>query len=528
MSSVKIRKIPFVFVISLVLVVTVCVYSYVEQNVGTASIVLFLTGALLLLFCLIHKIKSKSKHGNLGVYQWRRTSFLSVITLLSIICLVGVNYASLKSPYRWDVTRYDQHTLSQATVDFIKGIEKPIELVVFYVGLPPQYLEDLLKEYERVSDGKITVKVTDPIEDISYAAKFGNVISGKERKLIAVAGGERKDVDFSDSPLSEEQVTNALVRVARETRKVYFLTGHGEYSTTSEDNEGMSQFADLLNANNMSASDLMLGITNKIPDDCDVLIVAGPRSNLSNGEIALIQRYLERGGDALFLIENTVITSPDVALTAEQRDKNPSLNGLLNGWGIHVGSDIVVDLASHVGGDVGSPATRNYIDHEAITRGLDYTFYVRPRSISVLENRRSTIKLAPIALTATKEKSWAETNRNLNVNYDVGVDFPGPVPISYLAWEEKENGDESDTRLITFTDADFLSNAYLSQYSNSAMGINVVNWLSELDYTVLADNRIAEVERLDLTSKQKRLIAALLFLMPLFAGLAGILVWFRR
>ena len=166
--------------------------------------------------------------------------------------------------------------------------------------------------------------------------------------------------------------------------------------------------------------------------------------------------------------------------------------------------------------------------HKAITAGLDYTFYVRPRSIAVLEERRATIKLAPIVLTASKEKSWAETNGTLDIHFDEGVDRPGPVPISFVIWEVMEEGEASDTRIIAFTDADFLTNVYINQYSNAEMGLNIVNWLSELDYTVFLDKKEIKVERLDLISKQRRMITAILFLMPLFTAAGGILVWMRR
>ncbi|MEE8059437.1 MAG: GldG family protein [Pseudomonadales bacterium] len=450
------------------------------------------------------------------------------VVLLSLAFTVGVNVFTYSLPYRWDVTAAKQHTLTSSTIDFVKKVNKPVELTALYVGLPPKYLQDLLKEYERMSNGNIKTEIIDPIEKISYAAKFGNVISGKERKVIIRSGDERKDIDFSDSLLTEEQLTNALVRVTREKRRVYFLTGHGEFSLSSEENQGLSLFAKLLNANNMTTNSLMLGIEESIPEDCDVLVIAGPRNELTEKEQELIEDYLNRGGDALFLIENTVVTTPDKPLTAEEEDKNPSLNNILNQWGVNIGKDIVVDLSSHIGQDVGSPATRNYMRHKAITAGLDYTFYVRPRSISVLEERRPSIKLAPIVLTATKESSWAETNRTLAIHFDKAEDIPGPVAISFVIWEVKEEGDKSDTRIIAFTDADFLTNIYINQYSNAEMGLNIVNWLSELDYSVFLDQKVIKVERLDLTSKQRRMIAAMLFLMPLFIAAGGILVWMRR
>jgi ABC-type uncharacterized transport system involved in gliding motility auxiliary subunit len=483
------KNLPLLFVLGIACITWGGVSLYVEQRVDMVSMLLSLLGLISLLICFIYK--GRSSEGHLPSPQWRKLGIIIAIISLSSAFTVGVNYFAYSLPYRWDVTLVKQHTLSTSTIDFVEGIKKQVELTAFYVGLPPKYLEDFLKEYERISNGKITTEIIDPIENIGYAAKFGGVIDGKERKLIVRSGDERRDVDFSSSSLTEEQLTNALVRVTRERRQVYFLTGHGEFSPSSDADEGLSLFAKLLDSNNVTSKSLMLGIKERIPEDCDVLIIAGPRNDLTEKEQTLIEEYLDRGGDALFLIEHVVVTTPDKPLTAEEERKNPSLNSILNQWGVNVGTDIVVDLDSHVGEDVGSPATRNYMRHKAITADLDYTFYVRPRSISILEERRPSIKLAPIVMTASKESSWAETNRTLDIHFDEGVDIPGPVPISFVIWEEKEEEeeDESDTRIVAFTDVDFLTNIYINKYSNAEMGLNIVNWLSELDYKVFLDQK---------------------------------------
>jgi ABC-type uncharacterized transport system involved in gliding motility auxiliary subunit len=86
----------------------------------------------------------------------------------------------------------------------------------------------------------------------------------------------------------------------------------------------------------------------------------------------------------------------------------------------------------------------------------------------------------------------------------------------------------SGTRIIVFTDADFLTNVFINQYSNAEMGLNVINWLSELDYRVFLDQKEITVERFDLTSKQKRIIVIILFLMPLLVATTGIMIWLRQ
>lgn len=460
--------------------------------------------------------------------RWKKIVIVFSMVIGSLAFLGISHYAANSITLRWDVTMSKQHTLSKNSIEFINSLEKEVELTAFHVGFPPKYLQDLFKEYERQSAGLITTQIIDPIENISFAAKYGNVVNGKERKVIVQSGNVRKDVDFTDDELTEEKLTNAIARASRSPRQVYFLDGHGEYSLSNQDNVGLSTFKQLLADNNIQSKPLMLGITQSIPVDCDVLIIAGPRTKLTKPEEALIVDYLAAGGDALFLIEHTRVTTPDKPLTAEQKQQNPSLNSILNQWGLNVQSDIVVDLTNHVGDDVGSPATKNYQKHKAITQGLDYTFYVRPRSIRVLEQRRPSIKLAAIASTASKEKSWAETNRNLAIEFDQGLDTPGPVPISYVVLEKhQEKNKTSDTRIIVFTDADFLTNIYINQYSNAQMGINIVNWLAELDYQVFLSSKEIKVERLDLTSKQKRQVVVILFLLPFFFVIVGIIVWLR-
>ncbi len=458
--------------------------------------------------------------------RWKKLILIFTMIIGSLVFLSISHYAANNITARWDVTLSKQHTLTNTTLEFISKLKEKVKITALYVGLPPKYLQDLLNEYQRLSGGLISAQIIDPIENISFAAKFGNVVNANEHKVIVQSSNGRKDVDFSDELLSEEKLTNAIARASSPPRQVYFLTGHGEYSLDNTDNAGLATFKKLLADNNITSKSLMLGITQSIPDDCSVLIIAGPRTELTEQEDTLIVDYLAAGGDALFLIEHSQVTTPDKLLTAKQLQQNPSLNSIINLWGLNINSDIVVDLANHVGDDVGSPATKNYQQHKAITADLDYTFYVRPRSIKVLEQRRPSIKLAAIASTTSKDKSWGETNRNLTIEYDIGIDTPGPVAFSYVILEEhKAKKVHSDTRIIIFTDADFLTNSYIGQYSNAQMALNTVNWLAELDYQTFISAKTIKVERLDLTSKQQRQVLVILFLGILFLFIAGIVVW---
>jgi ABC-type uncharacterized transport system involved in gliding motility auxiliary subunit len=500
--------------------------SYVDDCFSKLTIIACLAGLACLGVC-VFKLKKQTRRPAQS-FPWRKYASKTIILGLAMIFVIGINYLSYRYNSRWDVTKFKQHTLTKGTSSLIKELKSKVKIVVFYVGIPPKYLDDLLKDYERQSRGLIKGEIIDPIVQIGYAAQFGNVISGKENKAIVTSGKERQDIDFTEHPLNENQLTNAIIRVTRDKRKVYFITGHGEYDIADNGAKGLSKLTKLLEANNIEAKKLMLGIKGEIPADCDVLIIAGPENSQTEKEEEIIKAYLDKGGDALFLIENMPVTTPDKPLTDEEKRKNPPLNSILNNWGIEIGDDLVVDLSNHISTDVGCPATRNYMPYPPIVKGLDYTFYVRPRSITILKDRRKSIELSPLVLTSESGSSWAETDKTLNVKYDKGIDIPGPVTIASILLETKGENKSSDTRIIVFTDTDFLSNAFIGQYSNAAMGLNVISWLSELGYQSFVDQKEIKVEQLDLTSKQKRMVAVVLFLMPVLIAIIGIIVWVEQ
>lgn len=500
--------------------------AYIQYSFDKSSSVLFIVGSFCALVAAYHLLKVK-KVDIQGILNKR--AIIKSLTLIFILgFLVRLNYWVSQNDIRVDVTQYKQHTLTRYTNDLLHSLESEIKITALYVGMPPKYLEDLLNEYQRQSNETVKFEIIDPLVNIGYAAQFGQVIKGNERKLVVESSGQRQDIDFTKTPLDEELLNNAILRVTRKPRKVYFLTGHGEFDIFKEDEAGYSTLAKLLKENNINSESLFLASKKSVPDDCAVLIIAGAKKDFEKEERKIINEYLSKGGDALFLIENVLVSTPDKPLTEEELSRNPSFNEILNIWGIKINDDIVIDTASHASGDVGSPATKNYLAHREIIKKLDYTFYIRPRSISLLSERRRTLKLAPFILTASTKESWGETDRYLNIKYDEGVDRPGPVPIGYIIFEQKGELETAGTRIAAITDGDFLTNNYIGSYSNAQMGLSLINWLTEMDYQVLLGKKDIEVKKLELNSKQKRVVKFILVIIPVLIGILGIVVWINQ
>lgn len=500
--------------------------AYINSRFNIISGVLTLMGLTCLVFSLfVISASLRRLFENLKPESHGR--FCSIIILLVTI-LVSVNFLAAKYNFRFDLTKTRQHTLSDETKQIISCLKQNVTVTAFHVGLPPQYLIDLLKEYERNSHGRITTEIADPLVQIGYAAQFGNVISGEEKKAIVKSGKERKDIDFTKEPLGEEGLTNTIVKVTRQKRNIYFLTGHNENNISDQEAAGYSILKNSLENSNAAVHALMLASEKKIPVDCDVLVIAGAQKQLTKDEDGIIQGYLQKGGKALFLIEATPVGTKENPLGESDKLKNPSLNNLLNPWGIQIGDDVVVDLENFAGTDVGCPVTHNYPPHKQIINGLDYTFYIRPRSITVLPDHAKNIKIAPLVYTTSAKGSWAETDKNLKVHYDEGIDIPGPVTIAAVIWEPKNEKKTADTKIIVFTDSDFATNSFINQYSNADIILNSISWLSELENIISIENKKVSVERLDLSDKQKRLVVVVLVLMPILIAGCGGLVWWKQ
>ncbi len=521
------RKIaPILFLAGLAVILGAVGLSYIALQISTAVKIAIAAGSLLLITAifsvnyvqLIHRV------------DWKKDFLILFSLLMASGALLISNYYAHRLNRRFDWTTYQQHTLNSTTLDILNSLQSEIIITVLHVGFPPKYIEDLLAEYKRTSP-LIKSEIIDPLEQLSYAAEFEQVITGKEKKVIVESRNERAEIDFQDQPLNEELLTNAIVRVSRDKRILYFLSGHGEYALDDEGSQGLSLFQNLLQQNNCEAKFLFLATKKKVPADCDLLVIAGPADPIPETEIEIIQDYLDEGGEALIFIETAPVSNEHNLLSEMERKKNPALNNLLNPWGLEIGDDVVVDLANHIGQDVGIPATNNYPPHRQIVHNLDYSFFVRPRSISLTEKRPENIKVAPLVLTASPEQSWAEKSKTLKVKFDPQVDTKGPIPLGAIIWEpkkESKKNKESDTRIIVFTDADFISNSFLGQYSNAALAVNSIGWLTQREDMIRIDSLIIDVPRLDITSKQKRVILVLLATMPLSLCCAGFLIWWQR
>jgi ABC-type uncharacterized transport system involved in gliding motility auxiliary subunit len=382
-----------------------------------------------------------------------------VLVIASIGILVVLNYLANQNDKRWDLTEDKENTLAPETIDILKNLPAPVVVRAFYTpDTAIDSAESLLDQFAYQSDGKLSYEFIDPVSD-PVAATEANIT--QDGTLVLTMGEAKESTTF----VTEEEVTSALVRLMNPGEAViYFLTGHGEYDLEGGADDTYTQLKEKLEGKNYTVSPLNLLSTSQIPEDAEVIVIAGPVVSLADSEIALLTDYQSNGG-ALVVMEEPV------PLTQMGEDPDLLSEYLSQNWGVVLGKDIVVDLRTN-------QAFMAYADqygNHPITQKMRNIATAFPTARSVTVTDAISNGASQTQLILTSDQSWAETDlaglETGTIQPDPDSDLMGPVSLAVAA----ENFN-SGARLVTFGDAEFATNAYLSAYGNTDMIINSIDW----------------------------------------------------
>jgi ABC-type uncharacterized transport system involved in gliding motility auxiliary subunit len=297
--------------------------------------------------------------------------------------------------------------------------------------------------------------------------------------------------------------------------KAYFLTGHGGKTTEdSEDAEAYFRFAEVLRQNFVTNAPLSLaGGTNGVPEDCSLLIIAGPRKALLESEQQKLEQYLDRGGRLLVLV-NAFSAETDLGLEA-----------ILAKWGVELSHDTVRDTANSPGGlDMivyaltVHPVTRPFLGSAL--------HVIRPRRISRIEPSARASDVPQVT-----ELAYSSSQSDL-------LNRPGPpraFPLMVAVEKSPIKGvatERGTTRIIVSGDSFLIGNQLIDDHASANLDFahSAINWL--LERTVLLENlgpkRVQEYNLLMNPGQMKAVKWILRGAMPGGILLLGGLVWFRR
>jgi len=484
------------------------------------------------LVCII--IYSASQWREMGAaFSKRQTRYgaLSIVSVLVMLTLlVGVNYLAEKYSRRWDLSSAGEFSISDQTRTVLASLKEPLHIRVFGIPQDLQPFRDRLAEYQRASN---QVKID--YLDIDKERSLANQYEARANGTIVVE--YQKRVERVTTGSAEQDITNAIIKAVQgRQRKLYFVTGHGEHDPNSTDpSNGYSRTNEALQRDNAAIVPLALAQQTEVPAEADVVVVAGPTRDYLPAEIETLTRYLNRGGKALFMLD------PPDTTTA------PPLTNLIAfaaQWGIQIGNDIVLDVASQARGrGPGFPVIANYPEHP-ITKGFRfYTMFPLARTVSPIAGNPRNAQ----PLLQSSELSWAETDlkalpegrpvsegpedKKGPVDLGAAVSLPAPdapAPKPALPGQPPPPP-PAETRLVILGDSDFAANDGIGFQANRDFLGNVISWLAQQENLISIRPTAQNDRRVTVNANDFRLIVVLLlFIVPGIVIAAGVYTWWRR
>jgi ABC-type uncharacterized transport system involved in gliding motility auxiliary subunit len=480
-------------------------------------LIVFFAGVIILISCLIFSYKQTEIEGYRRATRSRISITLSV-TLFTLI-LVLFQTISIRHNFKYDTTKNKRFSLSPQTKKILGNLNENIKITSFLKDTSKEKPadEDLFKEYNYLNNN-IEYEFINPDRDPMAAHRynidsFGTTIveSNKSRERI--------------NEISENIITNAIYRVTHMNQKnIYLTTGHGEKSIYDTKNNGISDLAEALRSENYRIISLSLVTKKTAPDNCDILVLAGPTKDILPIEKEIISAYLKNGGKVLFLIDPIV--------------KVPRIADIASEYGIKIENTVIVDrLGVLTSGTYLTPVINRYSDHP-ITKGFKYfSFFPQARSISKSENADKQFDVTSIFYT--NKKAYAETDLNMILNgktrFEEGVDKQGPISLaatSELARDKKHDIPIThilSPRIAVYGDSDFLTNKILNLYGNKDLILNTINWLAIDSNLISIRPKSNLIQPVLLTMVEGRLVFWLsTIVIPALVGIIGAITLSRK
>ncbi|MCX7025422.1 MAG: Gldg family protein [Spirochaetes bacterium] len=467
-----------------------------------------------------------------------------ILLILSIAAIVLGAAFSARFFFRLDLTGSRSHTLSAAARKLHEEIGDPVRITYFisknladkHPG--PAAIEDLLRELEAASRGKIRVSFKDPESDPGAADALGvapqqmQVVERSESRVALVYTGivaEYLDRHAAipaiiGTETLEYEIVKLVRSLVRDRKPVAGLIV-GDADKTMENDYRTLGMA--LQKYGYAPRETKRGVP--VDPEVSILFVLG-NSALDDYDAYFIDDFVMRGG-RVFFAARTIAVSTGYGLTAA-----PVTDGgipkLLAMYGVDIAKELVLDTscltvpfqARNPRGGVEIRYTRyphwiivnvGNVDgkHPITSRfpGLDL-FWPSPMTLRAVDG----VKTEPLAQTGAK--AWLQTGRfEVNPENEAGFyleaeatrgqyvlaaalsgSFPSAFANRTLPVREGASGKLApppatgrDTRIVVVSSADFLTDLMTMSEStfNAAFAGNAADWLSSDDDLIAVKSR---------------------------------------
>jgi len=513
-----------------ILLIAAVIWNSVSRVWSSGNLALAIAGIVLIIVGLAANYRQI-----MGTLGKRSTKYagnyvFSLILVLAIVC--GLNYVGTRHVKRFDMTGSGRYTLAPQTIQILSSLDRDVQILAFFPGGNDGTLKELLTEYNALSS-RLRYEFIDPDKqnylarqyDVSSYGAFRNPLTGESLRFgtVIVALGDRQE-RIEKGPgddIQEEDLTNAIIKVGRtETKKVYFLQGHGEKDPDSSDKSGYSIAKRALEAQGYVVDTVNIAERGAIPEDARVLVIAGLQYEPFPLEIDLIENLLGAGGGALFMMDPP---------------PSPSLQDFFSKWGVEVDNDVVLDVSGAgrlMGASESMPLVLRYEKHPITERFNSMSFFPLTRSIQLADDIPDDVDVQP--LFYSNENSWGETDLDsAGASFNPDEDLQGPLSLAVAATMVTEEATDEKpartARIVVTGTSNFAIDAYFPVQGNGNLFLNMISWLAQDEDLISIRPKLVDDRRIILSQGQLLMLRMFtVFLLPGAAAVIGIIVIMQR
>jgi len=443
----------------------------------------------------------------LSPLQLKNIAFIALL----LITATALYQIAARYPLQWDATKTQLNSLEPSSVAVLNKLHGEVKITVYVTeqdakqGDMRRLIRDFVGIYQRYKTD-IKLIFVDPLKDPDAMRKASIQHNGE---MVVEYAGRSKHL----TTLNEQILSSALLSLAHAKQELLmYLDGHGERKLDGQANHDLGVFGNKLHSNGYRISSLNLTLAQDVPSNASLLVLTHPQTRLMQGEVDKILRYIDSGGNLLWLIDAEPL-----------RGLEPVVEKL----GLVLTPGIVIDPAAQ---KMNTPASwtlsADYPPHPVTSDFNLITVFPYARALD-REEADNTWQWQTLVEAAPR--GWVSSdplNPARKPHFNKNRDFPGPFDIA-TALQRTVN--DKEQRIIIVGGASFLANAYSGNAGNIDLGINMVNWLTNEEALITMQPRTSQDSSIVFSSRALTFISVgLVIALPLLLFLTAGLLWWRR
>jgi hypothetical protein len=441
---------------------------------------------------------------SLKSHKTRQIIRVSFRASLFAVLLVLLGAVVQKLNIQWDLSYSQMNTTSKDAEKALRKISKEIQVIAFF-----KKDQDLgVKENFRLFSKRIEKDF--PLIKFSFVEATGDPKSVEKysiKKIPSFVIASQDNFEVLNS-WSEELIVNTITKVHNNKKyNVCNMTGFGEMPSQSTELYSISHFSKMMESSGYLFQDITELFFVKNSMDCDLLLIASPKKPYPEILLLKMKEYFRKGKPILVAIDP---------------GKAGNLGPFLKEFDIQYYNNYIIDLSGEKSGFnaatvIGSKWNANTKIGQWLT-GKAVVFPVSSQ-MEILDEKDDLTKQA---IVSSEKESFVKPELSNNIIFKPGIDTEGSFPIGILVEQNKN-------RIAVFSDADFLSNDYISFQGNRELSGRLLSYLirSEEDINLAPKSFYREHFILTPIYAKSFLLGAVLPVPFILFGLSFWL-WFRR